>query len=83
MSHTGPQVVHAHDETGSAPVRLSSTSTVPIGMMGAVLLVVATALLYMGRQLQRLDTMETEVRTMRDEVREVRTLLLGQSRRLP
>lgn len=81
MPHTGQQVVHAHDETGSAPVRLSSTSTVPLGMMGAVLLVFATALLYMGRELQRLDTMETEVRTMRDELREVRTLLIRQAGR--
>ena len=67
--------------TAERPVRLSATTTIPIGVVWTVGVVLAAALLYMGKQLQRLDNIDSEVRNMRDEVREVRTLLLRQAGR--
>lgn len=63
------------------PVRLSSTTTIPIGAVLAGVLVLASAMLYMGMQLQRIDTIDTEVREMRREIGELRTLLIRQTGR--
>lgn len=67
--------------TAERPVRLSSTTTIPIGAVWAGLLVLASAMLYMGMQLQRIDTIDNEVREMRREIGELRTLLIRQTGR--
>jgi hypothetical protein len=51
---------------------LSQHSYVSIGLMLAL---IAGATIF-GRQLQRLDAIENEVRELRGEVREIRTLLV-------
>lgn len=62
------------------PVRLSSTTTIPIGVVWTVGIVLGAALLYGGRQLQRIDTIEQEVREARREIGDLRTLLIRQGR---
>lgn len=73
----------APTQTAERPVRLSSTTTIPIGVVWTVGIVLAAALLYGGRQLQRIDTIENEVREMRREFGELRTLLIRQTGRSP
>lgn len=67
--------------TAERPVRLSTSTTIPVGVVWTVGVVFAVTLLYMGRQLQRIDTIESEVREMRREVGDLRTLLIRQAGR--
>ena len=61
--------------TGETRVALSQNSFVSVGVMLAL---VGGAMLF-GRQLQRLDSIESELRELRTEVREMRSTLRTQS----
>lgn len=71
-----PSHVRTDAHTEERPVRLSATTTVPMSVVWTVGVVLAAALLYGGRQLQRLDTIEQQVRDVREDVR---SLLLKSS----
>lgn len=64
--------------TAERAARVSPNSTVTIGLVILLLSAVATGAAIYGRQAQRLDSIETEVRELRIETREIRTLLLRQ-----
>lgn len=77
----------ATDET---QLRLSPSSYVTLGAAIAVLVAITPCSIYVGRQLQRIDTMETSVATvgsdvsdMRRELQEIRIDLIRSGRILP
>lgn len=63
--------------TAERPVRITQNSAISVGL----LVIVAAAAIAYGRQWQQLETVSADMKTLRSEVGEIRTLLLTQQTR--